>query len=364
MATSDMELGVVGPVAVPKEGAVGEAGAATGEEGTDRCCICLSAPATCRLEPCGHRVVCDDNDCRMGVQEHGKCPLCRSAPKTMLDASGQVIFDQFKTMLPENLQGARQVTPAVLCSGLCALALFAGLYLVLIAVASVFSGLVMGAAASGRAASGSAGTGAGTGVDIALACRVSVATYSGATAALVGALVAFILLFASLIRHLPAGSRESVKVILLAIGLLGLFPLQVWVWVATSAAISSLPEPWLAAVAFGLSLVLNCINANPDDPPGTRPANRMPAQERKRRRQWNTLVYVVQHIVQAILTWAFFFQLKLERFQGRAQYEDPYGVALYGALVVGLLRVPFSTALFPAMFPYLFAVNAAVAAAP
>jgi hypothetical protein len=356
MATGDMELGVVSPVTVPEEGAAAKAGAATGEEGTDRCCICLSAPATCRLEPCGHRVVCDDNDCRMGVQEHGKCPLCRSAPKTMLDASGQVIFDQFKTMLPENLQGAREVTPAVVCSGLFAIALFLGLHLVLIAFASVFAGLIMGAAASGSAANASSAANAGE-VDLALACRVSVASYSGAVAAVFGVLVLSLLLLASLIQHLPARSREAVKLMLGVIILFGLGPLLVWVFVATVAAITKLPEPWLAGLAFCCSLLLNCVMVSPDDPPGTRPANRMPAQERKRRRQWNTLVYVVQHFVQAILTWAFLFQLKLERFQGRAQYEDPFGVAIYGALVAGLLRVPFATALFPAMFPLLFAVN-------
>ncbi len=113
-------------------------------------------------------------------------------------------------------------------------------------------------------------------------------------------------------------------------------------------------ELLLVGERLGEASAAMCVIVSLDDPPGTLPANCTPAQ---RRRQWNMCVYVVTDVVEAVSFWALLFQLKQERFQGRARYEDPYGVAIYGALVTGLLRVPFNTLLFPAMFPLLFAVN-------
>ena len=272
-------------------------------EDADPCCICMCTPATCRLEPCGHRVVCNEDGCYKSVIKHGKCPLCRSASTAMLNAKGEVVLN---TVSPVN---SRTLVVVHVVQMAC------------IVFAAVSTGLAMRAAASDSKGK----------VNLMHACTVSAASH----------LIVYVLFLLLTTLHLL---MIEFKVIEFKVE----WPLKIFTWVICVI-------DWLPAVTVSCDFMCDWVMVSLDDPPGTHPAKRTPARTR---RQWNSVVYSVNGMVQAIIIWAVLFQLKTERFQGRAQYEDPYGVAFFGAIATGLLRVPLHVVIFPDMFPLLFTANA------
>jgi hypothetical protein len=243
----------------------------------------------------------------MSVIKHGKCPLCRSAYTTMLNAKGEVVVNTLSSRTRVAGHVVWMASPVFV---------------------AVSTGLALRAAASGSAGSaGNAGNAGNAGeVDLALACSVSLKS------------------------HL---ARYGVFLLLTA-------PQFLWShkavgWTINLFACLYCVIDLLAAVMVCCTLLRDYVILSLDDPPGTPPAKRTPAWSRRR---WNAVIYSVNSVAQAIIIWAIMFHFKIERFQGRPQYEDPYGVAFVGALVTGLLRIPTDILIFPDMFPHLFSVNA------
>lgn len=257
-------------------------------KGADRCCICMCAPATYRLEPCGHRVVCNRDDCVTDLMNHGKCPLCRSVSTTMLDAKGEVVLN---TVSSRTLVVAHVVQMAF------------------IVFAAVLTGLAMRVAASGSEGK----------VDLVLACTVSVTSH-----------LVFYFLFLLF---------EILRELLIRFG--AEWPVKLFTWVLCVI-------DWLPAVTVSCNFLCEWAIVSLDDPPGTPPAKCTPARSR---RQWNRVIYSVNSVAQAIIIWACLFHFKMEgQEQYKDPYGVAFFGALTTGLLRAPLHVVIFPAMFPLLF--------------